>query len=661
MQKKLPFINSAHGSETRNIINELIKLFNDMGYTYNEALQKAHDVLEEAQRKSNDILYEAERVNAMNESVQQQINTIIAESGTSDAEVLQARIDLKGNTHSVLKERIDSTDYKIDDISINVRNFGAVGDGSTNDRAAFLAAKEEAIRLVAELYIPSGDFYIDGDLDLTGVRFIKAIGNITFADSTNKLTIAHDSSKTTSKVYRIGDVFVGYVELLGMKNAEFHIAYTRHLKLFADGNTPKINSIAYNSFYPGRIDLLEYDSLNSGWINENKWFGGRIVKVLIDGHYNHNHNIFYGPTMERTGKPAEIILNKGSSNRFLNVRWEGPSEENKVVFGSDTYDNTVERSWTGAPDGYMQGSYRISNVADNGVGNSVLNDMDKHHIFKKIYGVSKNEANFNTNWSEITSNDLSILFDGVYEPFFETGIFEVEGDFSLKFISDSPLWRMRLYMYDENKTLITNESMANEAVSSFTMNWDGSKFSTAIPRNESSFNFKRTTGIKYIEITVAPESQGVFNSLEIFIRKSNSDTLTIPTKKGLDVLRGGSPPNSNDFMDGIICWNTSDSDGSVIGWKKSSGGWKSFGALNIHEKYNAGTFIDNGTGAKNFWTIPHGLGEIPKRFGVTPGNSDTGDMRVKYVNPTGSNLVVFLSGSVPIGEGNVQIHWWVEA
>ena len=51
VQKKLPLINSAHGSETRNIINELIKLFNQMGYTYDEALKKAHDVLNEAQRK----------------------------------------------------------------------------------------------------------------------------------------------------------------------------------------------------------------------------------------------------------------------------------------------------------------------------------------------------------------------------------------------------------------------------------------------------------------------------------------------------------------------------------------------------------------------------------------------------------------------------------
>lgn len=98
-QEKLPLINSAHGSDTRNIINEMIRLFNSMGYTYEEALNKAHDVLEEA-KKTND----------ENKLVQQQINTLIAESGTSDAELIQARIDAEGNEFSVVKERLDHND-----------------------------------------------------------------------------------------------------------------------------------------------------------------------------------------------------------------------------------------------------------------------------------------------------------------------------------------------------------------------------------------------------------------------------------------------------------------------------------------------------------------------------------------------------------------------
>ena len=68
VQKKLPLINSAHGSETRNIINELIKLFNGIGYTYDEALSQAHVILKKAQQ-----------TNDMNKDVQAQVNKFISE------------------------------------------------------------------------------------------------------------------------------------------------------------------------------------------------------------------------------------------------------------------------------------------------------------------------------------------------------------------------------------------------------------------------------------------------------------------------------------------------------------------------------------------------------------------------------------------------------
>ena len=91
VQKKLPTINSAHGSETRNIINELIKLFNGMGYTYDEALRKAQKVLNEAQRTNN-----------LNKDVQRQLNEMVIESGNANAEVSQAR-----GGYDLLKNRLD--------------------------------------------------------------------------------------------------------------------------------------------------------------------------------------------------------------------------------------------------------------------------------------------------------------------------------------------------------------------------------------------------------------------------------------------------------------------------------------------------------------------------------------------------------------------------
>ena len=98
VQKKIPLINSAHGSETRNIINELIKLFNGMGYSYDEALKKAHDTLNEAQR-----------INELNNDTNERLDNIIADSGTSSTEVVDAR-----GGHNVLSNRIDKINSAID-------------------------------------------------------------------------------------------------------------------------------------------------------------------------------------------------------------------------------------------------------------------------------------------------------------------------------------------------------------------------------------------------------------------------------------------------------------------------------------------------------------------------------------------------------------------
>ena len=143
MQKKLPTINSAHGSETRNIINELIKLFNGMGYTYDEALQKAHDTLNEAKKTNN-----------MNKDVQRQLDNIILENGDSEAEVVQAR-----GRADLLYKRLNS----IDDVAgINVKDYGAVGDGVTIDNDSI----NEAIQNIGSggiLKFPPGTYLIDAD------------------------------------------------------------------------------------------------------------------------------------------------------------------------------------------------------------------------------------------------------------------------------------------------------------------------------------------------------------------------------------------------------------------------------------------------------------------------------------------------------------------
>ena len=103
VQKKLPLINSAHGSETRNIINELIKLFNSMGYTFNESLEKAQVILNQA-----------EVINKNNVDTNERLDREIGKL-TTDSEVIDARGD-----HTVLNGRLTENENKLLDTSSQV-------------------------------------------------------------------------------------------------------------------------------------------------------------------------------------------------------------------------------------------------------------------------------------------------------------------------------------------------------------------------------------------------------------------------------------------------------------------------------------------------------------------------------------------------------------
>ncbi|MFN3274885.1 MAG: glycosyl hydrolase family 28-related protein [Paracoccus sp. (in: a-proteobacteria)] len=124
--------------------------------------------------------------------------------------------------------RIESV--RIDDITaafvpslldwVDVRDFGAVGDGVTNDRAAFLAADQAANG--GSVLVPQGDFFISGDLSINSpIRFkgrliTPAATRVAFLQSFDFPTYA--------------DAFKD--ETLGMKKAlQALMGYTDHISL----------------------------------------------------------------------------------------------------------------------------------------------------------------------------------------------------------------------------------------------------------------------------------------------------------------------------------------------------------------------------------------------------------------------------------------------
>src|SRR5699024_6116863 len=122
-------VGSTWDRTNRNGINNNFDyLFNGVA-TMNNLNIKADATL----LKADAVLTNAQSINQSNVDVQNQLDNIILESGTSDAEIVQSRTDSNGNTFPLLKDRLNNIDKSILSRSANVIDYGSVCDELTHD------------------------------------------------------------------------------------------------------------------------------------------------------------------------------------------------------------------------------------------------------------------------------------------------------------------------------------------------------------------------------------------------------------------------------------------------------------------------------------------------------------------------------------------------
>jgi len=255
---------------------------------------------------------------------------------------------------------------------INAVDYGAVGDGVTDDTAALQSAID-SLSSGQSLYVPSGTYLLASGIvfDVDRGRFI-CDGQFLYSGTSGvAITIGNAAGGNNTEVYARVNVTKDSldwtetctgVRLFGLKYSEIHIEQSEKFTTGIDlGDGATAGNVYYNHIYLGRIANnkigLSFDNL-TGTMNANNWYGGAFIDNALGGaNYSGsygiympdktnatNGNTFISPRFEATSTTRQItnyIFCDGSWNTFLNPRLEDETSDARFRFGSNATNNTL--------------------------------------------------------------------------------------------------------------------------------------------------------------------------------------------------------------------------------------------------------------------------------------------------------------------------------
>lgn len=401
----------------------------------NKSIEDSFEALEKSTRaddNSNTALIRARNAQA-------QLNTLIIHNGESDAEVLQMRVDEDGVQHETASERLVAdfgkllTYYReneanIEQLGLNVRKFGAKGDGVTDDAPAIQRALDEVGNGYNKVYIPDdGKTYLIKSPLIAKSNTIFEIGNSTTikrgANINNMIrnnsdgTIGGYSANTNIEI--IGGIWdangsefatncsliaIGHANNIKVRNARFKGIYNWHyieLNAVQDGlvrdcyfdgyllasgtEMVQIDVMRDSGVFPwfGPYDNIACNNItiqNNIFRNGVKGFGSHTM-VANSPHTNINvlDNYFYGMSnVAVDARHYNRLLVKG--NTFENC-WKGVMAQSfdtsNAVFGCIIDGNTFNGINTAEDARAIQ----IWTTVNRGIiSNNMINGVGRHGI-----------------------------------------------------------------------------------------------------------------------------------------------------------------------------------------------------------------------------------------------------------------------------------------
>ena len=289
--------------------------------------------------------------------------------GTYDASTLTYAPDLTGSVEATIQSRLE--------IFTSVTDFGATGDGSTNDTAAIQAAIS-AVPGQA-VYFPSGTYVITANIDPEGCRLIGAgTGNNSVANTTLEF------SSTYGFVQALENNHSYSIEKMELYGSASKTANGQVLVDFSGQNYPMMRdvrvwqagigiqikggtSVSSNYGFLINVDVnqcdiginLQYDGAYSG--NSASFFGGRLwdnmTAVVIGASIS--NALFSGTSFESNDTYGFDSL--GTNIFFSGCRFEGNGIPGYIRLGAGKHvgngnhwsetlglvDETVDGMWFG--------------------------------------------------------------------------------------------------------------------------------------------------------------------------------------------------------------------------------------------------------------------------------------------------------------------------
>jgi hypothetical protein len=256
-------------------------------------------------------------------------------------------LDLTGSNGGIV--RIES--IEIEDISdaylrdmlgiVDVRDYGAVGNGVTDDRAAFVAADADAKG--RQILVPSGTYYIGSSISISAP--VKFEGTLVMAAASRLALLSNFDFPTYAEAF--GDEQLGL-----MKALQSLMSYTDHTVLDLCGRRVEINKpLRVAEYAPGLTTWSNRRVLTNGQLNAVAGTEWGTVALTSQGTYNTNSpfaltavaniaNIKVGSRITGTGVGREIYVkavNVASSSLTLSAPMFGGSATRNFTFTRDQY------------------------------------------------------------------------------------------------------------------------------------------------------------------------------------------------------------------------------------------------------------------------------------------------------------------------------------